>query len=370
MIGQTIGKYKIEKLIGAGGMGEVYLAVDTMLNRTVALKFLPRDIENRDRVVKRFLREAQATARLSHPNIATLYNVEQHEGRYFILMEYIDGEPLSRLLRREKLSIENILRYSIQIAQALGEAHEHGVLHRDVKPGNILINRKQQVKVLDFGLAKFIESEIAVPYNVVDDDITHDGVLVGTPRYMAPEQILGKQVDQRTDIFAFGILLYEMITNQHPFKVGNNQQLVLAITSQEPVAIRSYIADIPEELVIIVMKALNKNPLDRYLSAKEMATELRSLAMKLFAENYFEYFGAEDFRSEMPNQRPSMPLTSLESVPRKTIEGLENTTAVEQAAKPAIQNLQHHIGQNMVLKIAMIALVLILCIVGVWYFKH
>ena len=160
MIGQSIGKYKIEKLLGAGGMGEVYLALDTMLNRTVALKFLPRELETRERVVRRFLREAQATARLSHPNIATLYNVEEHNGRHFILMEYIDGEPLSRLLRREKISIKNVLKYAIQIAEALAEAHEHGVLHRDIKPGNILINRKEQVKVLDFGLAKFIDTSI------------------------------------------------------------------------------------------------------------------------------------------------------------------------------------------------------------------
>lgn len=372
MIGQTIGKYKIEKLLGAGGMGEVYLAIDTMLNRTVALKFLPRDLETRERIVKRFLREAQATARLSHPNIATLYNVEQHEGRYFILMEYVDGEPLSRLLRREKLSIKNVLKYSMQIAEALGEAHEHGVLHRDVKPGNILINRKQQVKVLDFGLAKFIDSETV--NNNVDDDITREGVLVGTPRYMAPEQILGKDVDQRADIFAFGILLYEMVASQHPFKVANNQQLVLAITTQDPPPLQNFIADVPEELATIVMKALKKNPADRYQTAKEMAADLRNLAMKLFAEHYFEYSGAEDFRSDMPNipmQRSSIPPTPVEPSPRKTLSGVDDPTVAEQAAKTVIQEPQHRITQNMMLKIAVIALLLTLSITaGVWYFKY
>ncbi|MBI4854542.1 MAG: protein kinase [Acidobacteria bacterium] len=374
MIGQTIGKYKIEKLLGAGGMGEVYLATDTMLNRSVALKFLPRDLESRERVVKRFLREAQATARLSHPNIATLYNVEQHEGRYFILMEYVDGEPLSRLLRRERLSIKNVLKYSIQIAEALGEAHEHGVLHRDVKPGNILINRKQQIKVLDFGLAKFIDSEVALPNNVVDDDITREGVLVGTPRYMAPEQILGKDVDQRADIFALGILLYEMIANQHPFKAANNQQLVLAITSQEPAPLNSLITDIPEELEAIVMKALRKNPSERYQTAKEMATELRSLAMKLFADHYFEYSGAEDFRSDIPNQRSTVPPTPVpptlvESSPRKTLFSAEEVTMQEHAPKTSQNNILLT-NKSTILKIALLALFLMVSLtVGVWYFK-
>ncbi|MBK7996098.1 MAG: serine/threonine protein kinase [Blastocatellia bacterium] len=254
-------------------MGEVYLALDTMLNRTVALKFLPRELETRERVVRRFLREAQATARLSHPNIATLYNVEEHNGRHFILMEYIDGEPLSRLLRREKISIKNVLKYAIQIAEALAEAHEHGVLHRDIKPGNILINRKEQVKVLDFGLAKFIDTSIegTMSADAANDDLTREGVLVGTPRYMSPEQILGKEVDQRADIFAFGILLYEMIAGQHPFKVSNNQQLVVAITTEDPPPIRSYNADVPEELVAVVSKALNKKVEDRYKSARKWA---------------------------------------------------------------------------------------------------
>lgn len=388
MIGQTIGKYKIEKLLGAGGMGEVYLALDTMLNRLVALKFLPRELESRERIVKRFLREAQATARLSHPNIATLYNVEQYEGRYFILMEYVDGEPLSRLLRRERLSIKNVLKYSMQIAEALGEAHEHGVLHRDVKPGNVLINRKQQVKVLDFGLAKFIDSEINSPTNAVDDDITREGVLVGTPRYMAPEQILGKDVDQRADIFALGILVYEMIAGQHPFKVANNQQLVLAITTQEPAPLSSYVADVPEELADIVAKALSKKASDRYQTAREMASELRVLAMKLFAEHYFEYSGAEDFRSDVPNQRSSAP-TPVETSPRKTLFSVDDAT-VEQARKTifqepgqlvvdssksdkqkTLQPAAKQIDKSTMLKLAVAALFLMFSLTaGVWYFKY
>lgn len=371
MIGQTIGKYKIEKLLGAGGMGEVYLAVDTILNRTVALKFLPRDLETRDRVVKRFLREAQATARLSHPNIATLYNVETYEGRHFILMEYIDGEPLSRLLRRERISIKNVLKYGMQIADALAEAHSQGVLHRDVKPGNILINRKQQIKVLDFGLAKFIHTdEHIVNSNSDTDDLTREGVLVGTPRYMAPEQILGKDVDQRADIFALGILLYEMIVGQHPFKVSNNQQLVVAITTEDPPPISSLVKDVPEELVVIVMKALNKAPIDRYQSAKDLANELRTLAVRLFADHYFEYSGAEDFRSDIPNQRSSVPPTPVESS-RKTLFSKEDLTIEEQrGTKTVIQDVPHKFDRVMMLKIAIVVLVLALgSTTTIWYFK-
>jgi serine/threonine protein kinase/tetratricopeptide (TPR) repeat protein len=370
MIGQTIGKYKIEKLLGAGGMGEVYLAIDTILNRTVALKFLPRELETREKVVKRFLREAQATARLSHPNIATLYNVETYEGRHFILMEYIDGEPLSRILRRERISIKNVLKYGMQIADALAEAHSQGVLHRDVKPGNILINRRQQVKVLDFGLAKFISTEENVVTNKLEDDLTREGVLVGTPRYMSPEQILGKDVDQRADIFALGILLYEMIVGQHPFKVSNNQQLVVAITTEDPPPINSLIKDAPEELVAIIMKALNKAPIDRYQTAKELANDMRSLAVKLFADHYFEYSGAEDFRSDIPNQRSSVPPTPVDSA-RKTLFTKDDVTVEEKkGTKTAIQEPPHKINKAMMLKIAIVLLILTLgSTFTVWYFK-
>jgi len=372
MIGQSIGKYKIEKLLGAGGMGEVYLALDTMLNRTVALKFLPRELETRERVVRRFLREAQATARLSHPNIATLYNVEEHNGRHFILMEYIDGEPLSRLLRREKISIKNVLKYAIQIAEALAEAHEHGVLHRDIKPGNILINRKEQVKVLDFGLAKFIDTSIegTMSADAANDDLTREGVLVGTPRYMSPEQILGKEVDQRADIFAFGILLYEMIAGQHPFKVSNNQQLVVAITTEDPPPIRSYNADVPEDLVAVVSKALNKKVEDRYKSAKEMGKELRALAIKLFTEHYFEYSGADDFRSEIPNQRSTIPPTPVEPSARKTKDGLDDITVEEKLIKTAIQETPKTIKKR-TFKIVVVTLALLLALTsGILAFKY
>jgi eukaryotic-like serine/threonine-protein kinase len=271
---------------------------------------LPRDLESRERVVLRFLREARACARLTHPNIARLYDVGVHENRHFILMEYVDGEPLSRMLRRERLSLKDALHFAIQIADALGEAHEQGILHRDIKPANVLITRKRKVKVLDFGLAKFIdtppepaaspdeisvigsESEAAehppLLLNVaVDrrnksgiDDLTREGVLVGTPRYMSPEQILGKPADTRSDVFSLGILLYEMFAGQHPFKVDNNSELVHIIPVVDPPPLRSLAPDIPDDLLAITMKALAKRPDNRYQNVQDLADDLRATFTK------------------------------------------------------------------------------------------
>ncbi|MEW6729831.1 MAG: protein kinase [Acidobacteriota bacterium] len=330
MIGEKVGKYEIEKLIGAGGMGEVYMARDTLLNRTVAIKFLPREVESRERVVKRFLREAQATARLTHPNIATVYGIEQHEGRYFILMEYIEGDSLSLLMRRGRLNIRVALNYGLQIAQALAEAHEHGVLHRDVKPSNILITRKQQVKVLDFGLAKFIDPDSPAPPSRSKsgrntDDLTREGVLVGTPRYMAPEQILGKHVDVRSDIFAFGIILYEMFSGQHPFKGANSTQLVVAVTTEEPPAIRSLNPEVPEELVTVVMKALAKAPEARYQRVSELYEELRMLAVRLYNENNFDLSDLSTATS--PSPRLSASTTHRDA--KKTMAPPEPETTID-----------------------------------------
>jgi eukaryotic-like serine/threonine-protein kinase len=337
MIGQKIGRYQIQKMIGAGGMGEVYLAMDTMLNRTVALKFLPKELESRERVVKRFLREAQATARLAHPNIATLYGIEEHEGRYFILMEYIQGDPLSRLMRRERLKVKNVLIYAEQIADALAEAHEHGVLHRDIKPGNIMITRKQKVKVLDFGLAKFIGQESDLSGSgggeLLGEDLTRDGMLVGTPRYMAPEQILGKAVDVRSDIFAFGIILYEMLAGRHPFKVENNAQLIVAITTQSPPPLRDFNPEMPEELIEVVMKALAKSPQARYQTIGQMRDELRALSAQLYADGYFEYSDSSGIRSEEPRQRSITPnadprQNTILSEPEPTIDAAQNPDTI------------------------------------------
>lgn len=377
MIGQTIGKYKIEKMIGAGGMGEVYLARDTMLNRTVALKFLPRDLESRDRVVKRFIREAQAAARLSHPYIATIYGIEQFDGRYCILMEYVDGEPLSRILRRETLSPKQVVRYAIQIAEALAEAHENGVLHRDIKPGNILITRKQQVKVLDFGLAKFLDSEPVSNHSInsatssskserITDELTREGVLVGTPKYMSPEQILGKNVDQRSDIFSFGTLLYEMLTNHHPFKAENNQQLVVIISTEDPPDLKSFVPDLPDELVAAVMKALNKMPQSRYQTAREMAAELRALSLKLFPEHFLDFSGAEEFLSSIPplNRSSTPPVNDPDKT--VTLGDAELTKGAKENAKTSASIIWQR------RPVRLLALILLLVITvggGVWFYK-
>jgi len=265
MIGQTISHFRILEKLGEGGMGVVYKAEDTKLKRTVALKFLPRGLEAQEPERARFLQEAQAASALSHPNVCVIHEISEHEGQQFIVMEYVDGKTLRQIVPVQKT--QTAIDYAIQIGEALQEAHSKGIVHRDVKTDNIMVNMKNQVKVMDFGLAKLKGSL----------KLTKTSSTVGTLAYMAPEQIQGGGVDARSDIFSFGVVLYEMLTGHLPFRGEHEAAMVYSIVNEEPLPIQKYLPEISSELVHALNRALEKEPEERYQSVHDMVIDLRRL---------------------------------------------------------------------------------------------
>jgi len=265
VIGQTIRHYKITAKLGEGGMGEVYLATDTNLDRRVAIKFLSSDRSADPEARQRFIHEAKAQAMLSHPNIATFLDVGEEGGRAFLVMEYVEGQPLPQLARDEKLSLPETLDLVIQVGVGLQSAHEHGVVHRDIKPENILVTAKRLVKITDFGLAKWKGATT----------LTRDGTRMGTAYYMSPEQAEGKRVDHRSDIFSLGVILYELVCGQRPFEGESETTILFSIMSAEPQPLARYCRGVPDDLQRIVDKALAKDPEKRYQHADEMLSDLR-----------------------------------------------------------------------------------------------
>jgi eukaryotic-like serine/threonine-protein kinase len=288
--GQQIAHYKIISSIGAGGMGEVFLAEDIKLGRCVALKFLPAQaLENTDHL-RRFEQEARAASRLNHPNIAHIYEIGESDGVNFIAMEYVEGESLSDRISSGSLSAFEIVRIGEQIADALDEAHLQEIVHRDIKSQNVMINRRGQVKVLDFGLAKVsekIESEESTRVK------TSPGVVMGTVAYMSPEQALGREADARTDVWSLGIILYEMATGRLPFQGESVTETIDKIAHSQPEAIARLNYDVPPELEIIIKKALRKNRDERYQSARDVLVDLENLKRELQLSEH----------STAPNQR-------------------------------------------------------------------
>ena len=225
MIGKVVSHYKILEKLGEGGMGVVYKAEDLKLTRTVALKFLPHGLDAHEPERARFLQEARAAAILNHPNICTVYDIQEHDGQQFIVMECVEGKTIREIVPVKKL--QDAITYAIQIAEALQEAHTHGIVHRDIKSENIMVNTKNQVKVMDFGLAKLKGSL----------KLTKTSSTIGTLAYMAPEQIEGKDIDARSDIFSFGVVLYEMLTGHLPFRGEHEAAMMYSIVNEEPMSL-------------------------------------------------------------------------------------------------------------------------------------
>jgi tetratricopeptide (TPR) repeat protein/predicted Ser/Thr protein kinase len=267
MIGKVVSHYKILTKLGEGGMGVVYKAEDLTLTRPVALKFLPHGLETHEPERERFLQEARAAAILNHPNICTIYEIAEAESQQFIAMEYVDGVTLRERIAEGKLRTGTAVGYAIQIGEALEEAHTKGVVHRDIKAENIMVNAKNQVKVMDFGLAKL---KGAV-------QLTKTSSTVGTLAYMAPEQIEGKQVDARSDIFSFGVVLYEMLTGHLPFRGEHEAAMMYSIMNEEPEPLQTSLPDAPSELLHTVNRALEKDPEQRYQTVHDMLIDLRRL---------------------------------------------------------------------------------------------
>ena len=282
--GTTLGSYTILAPLGAGGMGEVYRAHDTRLGRDVALKVLPADVAADADRLARFEREARAVAALNHPNIVTLFSVEDQDGLRFLTMELVEGQNLSALVIPGGLPLARLLELAIPLADALAAAHEKGVIHRDLKPANVMVTREGRVKVLDFGLAKLTRAApdpASSQAPTVDSPISDPRGVVGTVPYMAPEQIRGEVVDARTDLFSFGILVYELAAGKRPFAGGAFAEVCAAILRDSPAALTSLRTDLPGDLGRIVGRCLEKQPQERFPTALDVANELRGLRRTL-----------------------------------------------------------------------------------------
>jgi serine/threonine protein kinase len=347
--GTKLGRYQIRSPLGAGGMGEVYLAQDTHLNRKVALKVLPSDLINDRQRLLRFEREAQAASALNHPNILTIHEIGVEGNTHFIATEFIEGETLRHKLQTMRLEIKETLTIATQIAAALDEAHRHGIVHRDIKPENLILREDGLVKVLDFGLAKLTEqSEVAL---AATEDPTRElmrttpGAVIGTVAYMSPEQARGREVDARTDIFSLGAVLYEMLTGRLPFAGETPSDMIAAILKVEPAPLNAHT---PLELQRIVRKSLQKNADERYQTAKDLLIDLKALKEE------------QDFTAAL--ERSGTFTKSDESAPTQD----QSTHTVSSAEFIASGIKQHKTS----FALTLIVLLLATLVFGYWFFTR
>ncbi|MEP6743036.1 MAG: protein kinase [bacterium] len=354
--------------IGEGGMGEVYLAQDTKLDRKVALKILPADVAlNPDRM-ERFVREAKAASSLNHPNIITIHEIDETDSGHFIATEFIDGETLREHMRPSVMKLGEVLDVSIQTASALAAAHEAGIIHRDIKAENIMLRRDGIVKVLDFGLAKLTEY---TPTGYVDPEApttapikTDSGMVMGTTIYMSPEQARGLEVDARTDIFSLGVLIYFMVAGRLPFEGSNKIEVLVSILSEkEPPPLARYSREAPDELERIVGKALAKKREERYQSAKDLLIDLRQLKKRL-------EINAELERTTPP-ERLGVPTTSGISFAPQTAPPEGDTSYTSQAATSSAEYIVNQVNRHKRAAITMLGvLALTIVLATFWYLKH
>src|SRR5262250_19890 len=278
MIGAKLGNYRILEKIGAGGQGTVYKATDTKLGRAVVIKVLPPELTVKEANLKRFEREARLASALDHPNICTIFDLNEVDGVHFIAMQFVEGKNVRELVNGRPLDLRSALSITIQVADALAAAHARGIIHRDIKAGNVMVTPTGQVKVLDFGLAKLLDEDAARTSGIHHTEITEVGIPYGTATYAAPEQARGDRVDARADIFSTGVLLYEMLTGTWPFKGKTAVEVRHAVLNDQPKPISQMRpGHAPARLQPILDKALAKEPRDRYQKMTELVEDLRKV---------------------------------------------------------------------------------------------
>jgi serine/threonine protein kinase len=371
--GTHLGRYEIRSKLGAGGMGEVYLAEDSELHRNVALKILPSDVSsNRDRM-RRFKQEATAAAALNHPNIAHIYEIGEREGTNFIVMEFVDGLTLRQLIHERQTELPKLLRYLQHVAEGLAKAHAGGIVHRDLKPDNIMVTREGHAKILDFGLAKLIEqqtsqttaqgmSELAT---ALIQPHSMPGAVVGTVGYMSPEQAQGRvqEIDRRSDIFSFGCILYEAITRRKAFEGKDAIDSLNKIIREQPIPIASLNPEVPYDLQKIVRRCLAKDPDERHQSIKDVAIELKEVRRELQA-------GAGIDTTVPP---PSRAGSTVEAIDSDGSRAAAASTSLSRSAPShpssaeyIVSGIKQHKGAA-----AVVTVVLVLAVagVGIWLYK-
>ena len=366
---QIISHYRIISRLGVGGMGEVYLAEDTKLNRRVAIKILPPDTTTSEQANRRLVREARAAANLDHPNICAIHEVGEEDGRSFICMQYIEGETLEVRMKRKQLDLSESLSIATQVADALAEAHARGTVHRDIKPANVMITARGAVKVMDFGLAKVIQTS-ATPHSEAETEalLSAPGAIIGTLPYMSPEQVRAEPLDGRSDIFSFGVVLYEMLSGQQPFASKSSAATASAILTHEQSPLARYLREAPAELERIVSKTLRKDVDERYQTAKDLLIDLQRLRDDLEFQLRVERSSSPDAQGKRASELSEVQ-TAIGGAPQ-----LGRQTAYEKGrstSETMPEGTAASLPKTVLTKPLLVAIAVLFALAaGIWFFWH